>query len=58
MEQEGRQTYIPEVNTAGIFAASAIEFGGDYMEWKTRKMEKEAQQKQTDALIEGLFKIG
>ena len=58
MEQEGRQVYIPEVNTAGIFATAAIEFGGDYMEWKTRKMEKDAQQKQTDALIEGLFKIG
>lgn len=51
MEQEGRQAYIPEVNTAGIFAASAIEFGGDYLEWKTRKEEKELQQKQTDMMI-------
>ena len=51
MEQEGRQTYIPEVNTAGIFAASAIEFGGDYLEWKTRKEEKDLLQKQNDMMI-------
>ena len=54
MEQEGRQAYIPEVNTAGIFATGAIEFGGDYLEWKTRKDEKDSKQKQTDMMIEML----
>ena len=51
MEQEGRQSYIPEVDTAGIFAASAIEFGGDYLEWKTRKEEKELEQRKIDIMI-------
>tara|TARA_R100001591_G_C4328704_1_gene177508 strand:- start:116 stop:661 length:546 start_codon:yes stop_codon:yes gene_type:complete len=51
MEQEGRQSYIPEVDTAGIFAASAIEFGGDYLEWKTRKEEKDLKQKEVDIMI-------
>ena len=51
MEQEGRQAFIPEVNTAGIFAASAIEFGGDYLEWKTRKEEKDLKQKEVDIMI-------
>ena len=51
MEQEGRQSYIPEVDTAGIFAASAIEFGGDYLEWKTRKEEKDLLQEQNDIMI-------
>ena len=54
MEQEGRQAYIPEVNTAGIFATGAIEFGGDYLEWKTRKDEKDLAQKQSDMMIEML----
>ena len=58
MEQEGRQVYIPEVNTAGIFATSAIEFGGDYIEWKTRELEKERKQKETDELYKRLMTIG
>ena len=50
-EQEARQVLIPEVNTAGIFASGAIEFGGDYLEWKRRKDEKEALQNRMDSNI-------
>ena len=55
IEQEGRQVYIPEVNTAGIFASGAIEFGGDWLEWKTRQDEKKAQQKRMDELFNRAF---
>ena len=51
IEQEGRQTFIPEVDTVGIFTAGAIEFGGDFFEWKTRKEEKEAEQKRMDIMM-------
>ena len=54
IEQEGRQVYIPEVNTAGIFASSAIEFGGDWLEWKTRQDEKKAEQERIDRMIEAM----
>ena len=50
-EQEARQVLIPEVNTAGIFASGAIEFGGDYLEWKRRKEEKELLQERMDSNI-------
>ena len=51
IEQEGRQVYIPEVDTAGIFAAGAISFGGDWLEWKARKDEKELMQKRHTEMI-------
>ena len=51
LEQEARTPYIPEVDTTGIFAANAIEFGGDYLEWKTRQEEKKFRQQQMDELI-------
>ena len=51
MEQEGRQSYIPEVDTAGIFAASAIEFGGDYLEWKAKKDKKEQDEKNMSNML-------
>jgi hypothetical protein len=54
IEQEGRQVYIPEVDTVGVFAAGAIEFGGDYMEWQAKKMEKEAEVKRNKALFKRL----
>ena len=56
IEQEGRQVYIPEVDTAGIFAAGAISFGGDWLEWKARQDEKELQKKRHKEMI-GAMKI-
>ena len=51
IEQEGRQVYIPEVDTAGIFAAGAISFGGDWLEWKTRKDEKDLATKRHSEMM-------
>ncbi len=51
IEQEGRSVFIPEVDTAGIFTAGAIEFGGDWFEWQARKDEKEAEKKRMDLLM-------
>ncbi len=58
IEQEGRQVYIPEVDTAGIFAAGAIEFGGDWLEWRTRQLEKEEMKKNQQILFENIFTTG
>jgi len=54
IEQEGRQVYIPEVDTSGIFAAGAIAFGGDWLEWKARKDEKELEKKRHTQMIEAM----
>lgn len=54
IEQEGRQVYIPEVDTAGIFAAGAISFGGDYFEWKGRKDAKDLAQSRHDDMIRAM----
>ena len=54
IEQEGRQVYIPEVDTAGIFAAGAISFGGDWLEWKSRKDASELAQKRHDEMIRNM----
>ncbi len=51
IEQEGRQVYIPEVDTAGIFAAGAISFGGDWLEWKARQDEKELMKKRHEEMM-------
>ena len=51
IEQEGRQVYIPEVDTAGIFAAGAISFGGDWLEWKARQDEKELMTKRHNQMM-------
>ena len=51
IEQEGRQVYIPEVDTAGIFAAGAISFGGDWLEWKARKDAKDLATKRHTEMI-------
>ena len=50
-EQEARTQYIPEVDIMGAFATQAIEFGGDYMEWKGRKDEKEAEEKRMSNMM-------
>ena len=50
-EQEARTQYIPEVDFIGAFATQAIEFGGDYMEWKARKDEKEAEEKRMNNMM-------
>ena len=55
IEQEGRQVHIPEVNTAGIFAAGAISFGGDYFEWKARKDAKTLEQKRLDEMMKRMM---
>lgn len=54
LEQEGRSVYVPEVDLASSFVAGSIEFGGDYIEWSTRKKEKEAQKKANDRLFQRL----
>ena len=54
LEQEGRSVYIPEVNWGSTFAAGAVEFGGDYVEWWSRKQEKEAERKRNDELFKRL----
>ena len=54
IEQEGRQVYIPEVDTAGIFAAGAISFGGDWFEWKARKDQKKLEQQRHDEMIKAM----
>lgn len=54
IEQEGRQVYIPEVDTVGIFAAGAISFGGDWLEWKARKDAKDLAQKRHDEMIRNM----
>ena len=51
IEQEGRQVYIPDVDTAGIFAAGAISFGGDWLEWKARQAQKKLEQKRHDEMM-------
>jgi hypothetical protein len=55
IEQEGRQVHIPEVNTAGIFAAGAISFGGDFFEWKARKDAKDLAQKRHDDMMKRMI---
>ena len=55
IEQEGRTPIIPEVNTVGIFASHAGVFGSDYLEWKTKKEEKELIQNQTDNMIKNQY---
>ncbi len=54
IEQEGRQVYIPEVNTAGIFSAGAISFGGDWLEYQAKKEAKELAQKRHDEMIKAM----
>ena len=52
MEQEARTVVIPEVDTFGIFAANAIEFGGDYLEWKAKKDQKDQTEKTITDMME------
>lgn len=43
--QEANQKYVPKVDYVTTFASAAINFGNDYLSFKTDEMERERQEK-------------
>ena len=49
------ENIISDIGSAGIFAAGAISFGGDFFEWKARKDAKDLAQKRHDDMMKRMI---